>query len=135
MTDSCSRGIREGVEDAGWTERGPAMKVSYLETGRYVLPPGLPREWPVPGAAYDPDIGAEAYRGMVERIRFVEELGFDWVTLLQDDVTRNIAGERPPANVGGVLPISFCGGLTGWSSRSAAAARKSAPASSTCHCR
>jgi hypothetical protein len=64
----------------------------------------------VPGAAYDPDIGAEAYRGMVERIRFVEELGFDWVTLLQDDVTRNIAGERPPANVGGVLPVSFCGG-------------------------
>jgi len=48
------------------------MKVSYLETGRYVLPPDLPREWPVPGAAYDPDIGAEAYHGMVERIRFVE---------------------------------------------------------------
>jgi alkanesulfonate monooxygenase SsuD/methylene tetrahydromethanopterin reductase-like flavin-dependent oxidoreductase (luciferase family) len=30
--------------------------------------------------------------------------------LLESDVTRNIAGERRPANVGGVLPISFCGG-------------------------
>src|SRR5207245_11058134 len=30
--------------------------------------------------------------------------------LLQADTTRNIAGERRPANVGGVLPISFCGG-------------------------
>jgi len=30
--------------------------------------------------------------------------------LLRSDVTRNIAGERRPANVGGVLPISFCGG-------------------------
>jgi alkanesulfonate monooxygenase SsuD/methylene tetrahydromethanopterin reductase-like flavin-dependent oxidoreductase (luciferase family) len=30
--------------------------------------------------------------------------------LLQADNTRNIAGEKRPANVGGVLPISFCGG-------------------------
>ena len=30
----------------GLTER--AMKVSYFETGRYVSPPDLPREWPVP---------------------------------------------------------------------------------------
>src|SRR5260370_16507483 len=30
--------------------------------------------------------------------------------LLQSDTTRNIAGEKRPANVGGVLPISFCGG-------------------------
>jgi alkanesulfonate monooxygenase SsuD/methylene tetrahydromethanopterin reductase-like flavin-dependent oxidoreductase (luciferase family) len=30
--------------------------------------------------------------------------------LLRADSTRNIAGERRAANVGGVLPISFCGG-------------------------
>ena len=30
--------------------------------------------------------------------------------LLAADTTRNIAGEKRPANVGGVLPISFCGG-------------------------
>ena len=41
------------------------MKISYFETGRYVPPPDLPREWPVPPAAYDPATGAEAFRGMV----------------------------------------------------------------------
>ena len=30
--------------------------------------------------------------------------------LLEADFTRNIAGAKRPANVGGVLPISFCGG-------------------------
>jgi alkanesulfonate monooxygenase SsuD/methylene tetrahydromethanopterin reductase-like flavin-dependent oxidoreductase (luciferase family) len=30
--------------------------------------------------------------------------------LLAADTTRNVAGERRPANVGGVLPIGFCGG-------------------------
>jgi alkanesulfonate monooxygenase SsuD/methylene tetrahydromethanopterin reductase-like flavin-dependent oxidoreductase (luciferase family) len=57
------------------------MKVSYFETGRYVLPPNLPREWPVPAGAYDPATGADAYRQMIERVRFVEEIGFDWVSV------------------------------------------------------
>ena len=30
------------------------MKVSYFETGRYVAPPDLPREWPVPPAPTTP---------------------------------------------------------------------------------
>jgi alkanesulfonate monooxygenase SsuD/methylene tetrahydromethanopterin reductase-like flavin-dependent oxidoreductase (luciferase family) len=30
--------------------------------------------------------------------------------LIRADVTRNIAGQKTPANVGNVLPISFCGG-------------------------
>src|SRR5579863_7234264 len=30
--------------------------------------------------------------------------------LIGADISRNVAGERRPANVGGVLPISFCGG-------------------------
>ena len=30
------------------------MKVSYFETGRYALPPDLPREWPVPPATTTP---------------------------------------------------------------------------------
>ena len=53
------------------------MKVSFFETGRYVPPPGTPREWPVPSGAYDPETGAGAYRAMVDRARLVEELGFD----------------------------------------------------------
>jgi hypothetical protein len=50
------------------------MKVSYFETGRYVPPPGLPPQWPVPAGAYDPRTGEKAFGGMVERVRFVEEL-------------------------------------------------------------
>jgi Luciferase-like monooxygenase len=57
------------------------MKVSYFETARYRAPGKLPPEWPVPPAAYDLDAGAEAYRGMVDRARHVERLGFDWVSV------------------------------------------------------
>ena len=75
-----------------------AMKVSYFETGRYVPPPGLPREWPVPGSAYDPDTGAEAYRQMVERVRFVEELGFDWVSVSEHHYSPRILTPSPPVS-------------------------------------
>ena len=30
--------------------------------------------------------------------------------MIQADTSRNIAGQKQRANVGGVLPISFCGG-------------------------
>jgi len=71
------------------------MKVSYFETGRYVPPPDLPREWPVPGAAYDPETGAAAYRGMVERAAFVEQLGFDWVSLSEHHYSPRILTPSP----------------------------------------
>jgi alkanesulfonate monooxygenase SsuD/methylene tetrahydromethanopterin reductase-like flavin-dependent oxidoreductase (luciferase family) len=57
------------------------MQISYFETARYRAPPSVPAEWPVPPGAYDPETGAAAYQGMVDRVRFVEELGFDWVSL------------------------------------------------------
>jgi alkanesulfonate monooxygenase SsuD/methylene tetrahydromethanopterin reductase-like flavin-dependent oxidoreductase (luciferase family) len=57
------------------------MKVSYFETARYLAPRPLPAEWPVPPAAYDREAGFEAYRGMVERMQFVEKLGFDWISV------------------------------------------------------
>jgi alkanesulfonate monooxygenase SsuD/methylene tetrahydromethanopterin reductase-like flavin-dependent oxidoreductase (luciferase family) len=57
------------------------MKVSYFETARYLAPRPLPAEWPVPPDAYDREAGAEAYRGMVERMQFVEKLGFDWISV------------------------------------------------------
>src|SRR5436190_7541325 len=56
------------------------MQVSYFETARYQVPPTVPAEWPVPPAAYDPDAGAQAYQGMVERMQYVAELGFDCVS-------------------------------------------------------
>jgi alkanesulfonate monooxygenase SsuD/methylene tetrahydromethanopterin reductase-like flavin-dependent oxidoreductase (luciferase family) len=71
------------------------MKVSYFETGRYVPPPDMPREWPVPPANYDPEIGAAAFRGMVERVRFVEELGFDWVSVSEHHYSPRILTPSP----------------------------------------
>src|SRR4051812_4367092 len=71
------------------------MKVSFFETGRYVAPPDMPREWPVPAGAYDPEIGARAYQGMVERVRFVEELGFDWVSVSEHHYSPRILTPSP----------------------------------------
>jgi alkanesulfonate monooxygenase SsuD/methylene tetrahydromethanopterin reductase-like flavin-dependent oxidoreductase (luciferase family) len=71
------------------------MKVSYFETGRYAARPDLPREWPVPPAAYDPAAGVAAYRGMVERVKFVEALGFDWVSVSEHHYSPRILTPSP----------------------------------------
>ncbi len=71
------------------------MKVSYFETGRYVPPPDLPREWPAPAGAYDPEAGDAAYRGMVERVRLVEALGFDWVSVSEHHYSPRILTPSP----------------------------------------
>jgi len=57
------------------------MQVSYFETGRYHASTNLPRQWPMPADAYDRGAGLRAFQGMIERSRFVEELGYDWVSL------------------------------------------------------
>ena len=72
------------------------MKVSFFETGRYVPAADLPREWPVPAGAYDPETGAQAYRGMIERAKFVEELGFDWISLSEHHYSPRILTPSPP---------------------------------------
>ncbi len=59
------------------------MKVSYFETAHYLPPRQLPAQWPVPPAAYDREAGAQSYRGMVERLQLVEELGFDWISVAE----------------------------------------------------
>jgi alkanesulfonate monooxygenase SsuD/methylene tetrahydromethanopterin reductase-like flavin-dependent oxidoreductase (luciferase family) len=71
------------------------MKVSYFETGRYQPPPDLPREWPVPPGAYDPGLGTEAYQGMVDRVRFVEKIGFDWVSVSEHHYSPRILTPSP----------------------------------------
>jgi alkanesulfonate monooxygenase SsuD/methylene tetrahydromethanopterin reductase-like flavin-dependent oxidoreductase (luciferase family) len=78
-----------------WGIADRTMKVSYFETGRYVSPPDLPREWPVPPGAYDAETGAEAYRGMVERVKFVEALGFDWVSVSEHHYSPRILTPAP----------------------------------------
>jgi alkanesulfonate monooxygenase SsuD/methylene tetrahydromethanopterin reductase-like flavin-dependent oxidoreductase (luciferase family) len=71
------------------------MKVSYFETGRYPVPPDLPREWPVPPAACEPEIVAKAFQGMVDRVQFVERLGFDWISLSEHHYSPRILTPSP----------------------------------------
>jgi alkanesulfonate monooxygenase SsuD/methylene tetrahydromethanopterin reductase-like flavin-dependent oxidoreductase (luciferase family) len=71
------------------------VKVSFFETMRYVPPQALPAEWPVPSGAYDPEAGARAYRGMIERLAYVEELGFDWVSVSEHHYSPRILTPSP----------------------------------------
>ena len=71
------------------------MQVSYFETARYHDPAARPAYWPVPPGDYDPDAGAEAYHAMVERLRFVEELGFDWVSVSEHHYSPRILTPAP----------------------------------------
>ena len=71
------------------------MKVSFFETVRYQAPGPLPSEWPVPSGSYDPDAGARAYRGMIERLEYVEELGFDWVSVSEHHYSPRILTPSP----------------------------------------
>ena len=38
------------------------------------------------GRAYDGEAGLRAFRGRVERSRYVEELGFDWVSVSEHTI-------------------------------------------------
>jgi alkanesulfonate monooxygenase SsuD/methylene tetrahydromethanopterin reductase-like flavin-dependent oxidoreductase (luciferase family) len=71
------------------------MKVSFFETARYLPPESLPPEWPAAAGAYDPEAGARAYRGMIERLRYVEELGFDWVSVSEHHYSPRILTPSP----------------------------------------
>jgi alkanesulfonate monooxygenase SsuD/methylene tetrahydromethanopterin reductase-like flavin-dependent oxidoreductase (luciferase family) len=72
------------------------MKLSFFETARYQPPHPLPAEWPVASGSYDPEAGAAAYQGMVERARFVEKLGFDWISLSEHHYSPRILTPSPP---------------------------------------
>ena len=71
------------------------MKVSYFETARYVAPQPPPSEWPVPPGAYDTKAGVKAYEGMVERLRYVEKLGFDWISVSEHHYSPRILTPNP----------------------------------------
>ncbi len=71
------------------------MKISFFETARYCAPEALPPEWPAASGAYDRDAGAQAYHGMIERLRYVEELGFDWVSVSEHHYSPRILTPSP----------------------------------------
>jgi alkanesulfonate monooxygenase SsuD/methylene tetrahydromethanopterin reductase-like flavin-dependent oxidoreductase (luciferase family) len=49
----------------------------------------------VPPGAYDADAGVKAYDGMVERLRFVEKLGFDWISVSEHHYSPRILTPNP----------------------------------------
>jgi alkanesulfonate monooxygenase SsuD/methylene tetrahydromethanopterin reductase-like flavin-dependent oxidoreductase (luciferase family) len=71
------------------------MKVSFFETARYRSPEALPSDWPMPSGAYDRDAGARAYRDMIERLQYVEDLGFDWVSMSEHHYSPRILTPSP----------------------------------------
>jgi len=71
------------------------MKVSYFETGRYAPRRRLSGDWPTAPGEYDREAGAEAYRGMIDRIQYVESLGFDWVSLSEHHYSPRILTPSP----------------------------------------
>jgi alkanesulfonate monooxygenase SsuD/methylene tetrahydromethanopterin reductase-like flavin-dependent oxidoreductase (luciferase family) len=71
------------------------MKVSFFETGRYQAPVPLPAEWPAAPGNYDPASGDKAYQSMIERIRYVEKIGFDWVSLSEHHYSPRILTPSP----------------------------------------
>src|SRR5262245_14811974 len=71
------------------------MKLSYFETVRYVPPEPLPSEWPASSGAYDAEAGASAYRAMIERLQYIEELGFDWVSVSEHHYSPRILTPSP----------------------------------------
>jgi alkanesulfonate monooxygenase SsuD/methylene tetrahydromethanopterin reductase-like flavin-dependent oxidoreductase (luciferase family) len=71
------------------------VKVSFFETARYLPPHPLSAQWPVAPGAYDAEAGAAAYQGMIERLRHVEELGFDWISVSEHHYSPRILTPSP----------------------------------------
>jgi alkanesulfonate monooxygenase SsuD/methylene tetrahydromethanopterin reductase-like flavin-dependent oxidoreductase (luciferase family) len=71
------------------------MKVSFFETARYIPPEGFEAAWPVPSGAYDPETGVQAYEAMLDRVRCVEEIGFDWVSFSEHHYSPRIMTPNP----------------------------------------
>jgi len=71
------------------------MKVSFFETVRYCAPEALPQDWPVASGAYDREAGARAYEAMIERLRYVEAIGFDWVSVSEHHYSPRILTPSP----------------------------------------
>src|SRR5919108_3035808 len=71
------------------------MKVSFFETVRYLPPEALPSDWPAPSGDYDREAGARAYERMTERLQYVEDLGFDWVSVSEHHYSPRILTPSP----------------------------------------
>src|ERR1700690_4281180 len=72
-----------------------AVKGSFVEAGGYQTPVPLPAEWPAAPANYSPEAGDKAYQTMIERLEYVEKLGFDWMSLSEHHYSPRILTPSP----------------------------------------
>jgi alkanesulfonate monooxygenase SsuD/methylene tetrahydromethanopterin reductase-like flavin-dependent oxidoreductase (luciferase family) len=71
------------------------MKASFFESMRYVSPQKMPAQWPLPPGFYDPEVGAQTFQSTIERLQFVEDLGFDWVSFSEHHYGARILTPSP----------------------------------------
>jgi alkanesulfonate monooxygenase SsuD/methylene tetrahydromethanopterin reductase-like flavin-dependent oxidoreductase (luciferase family) len=70
------------------------MKLSFFETARYPVLPAPP-EWPTPSDAYEREAGARAYQDMIARLQYIEQMGFDWVSVSEHHYSPRILTPAP----------------------------------------
>ena len=71
------------------------MKASFFEPIRYIPPQKMPAQWPMPPGFYDPEVGMQTFQGTIERLQFVEELGFDWVSFSEHHYSARLLTPSP----------------------------------------
>ena len=71
------------------------MKASFFEPIRYVSTQKMPAQWPLPPGCYDPEVGVQTFQSTIERLQFVEELGFDWVSFSEHHYGARILTPSP----------------------------------------
>ncbi len=71
------------------------MKVSYFESVRYVAPQDLPPQWPLPPGLYEPEVGEQVFQSVLDRVAYIEELGFDWVSVSEHHYSARILSPSP----------------------------------------
>ncbi len=71
------------------------MKVSFFESIRYIPPRPMPAQWPLPPGLYEPEVGGQVFQSVLERLAYVEELGFDWVSVSEHHYSARILSPSP----------------------------------------
>ena len=71
------------------------MKASFFEPIRYIPPQKMPAQWPLPPGLYDREVGVQTFQSTVERLQFVEELGFDWLVFPSTTTGLESSPHRP----------------------------------------
>ena len=71
------------------------MKVSYFESVRYVASQDLPPQWPLPPGLYEAEVGEQVFQRVLDRVAYIEELGFDWVSVSEHHYSARILSPSP----------------------------------------